>query len=216
MELRPDNIPEWDPDLFEKLDRSPDGEFYALPRKVVHIDEAAIAALMALYQELLPSTGALLDLMSSWRSHLPPEAQYSRVVGLGLNSEEMQENAQLTEYVIQDVNADPSLPFGDGEFDGACCAVSVQYLQHPVELFREVRRCLKPRAPFVVTFSNRCFPTKAINLWSETDDESHMHLVNLYFASSGGWSDITMRDCSPARAKLFRSDPLYAVWAYAR
>jgi SAM-dependent methyltransferase len=214
-ELRADNMAEWDPDLFDKVDGAPDAEFYVLPRKVVHIDDGAIAAVTKLYREILPPAGALLDLMSSWRSHLPTQATFTRVVGLGMNVEEMQDNPQLTEFGVKDLNADPSLPFGDREFDGACCAVSVQYLQHPVDVFREVRRVLKPGAPFVVTFSNRCFPTKAINLWHEMDDEGHMQLVALYFASAGGWSNITVRDCSPARAKLFRSDPLYAVWAYA-
>jgi SAM-dependent methyltransferase len=214
-ELQSGNLSDWDPALFDKQDRAPDPEFYALPRKVVHIDDGAIAALTQLYRELLPPQGVLLDLMSSWRSHLPAAANNRRVVGLGMNADEMRDNPQLAEYVVKDLNAEPVLPYADCEFDAACCAVSVQYLQHPVEVFREVRRCLKPASPFVVSFSNRCFPTKAIHLWHETDDAGHMELVKLYFASAGGWSRLSTRDCSPASARRSRSDPLYAVWAYA-
>jgi SAM-dependent methyltransferase len=216
MELRPDNVSEWDPDWFVPQDTQPDALFYAEARRVVHIDDEAIATVTGLYRELLPQRGALLDLMSSWRSHLPLEAQYTRVAGLGMNADELRDNPQLTEHVVRDVNRDPRLPFGDHEFDAACCAVSVQYLQKPVDVFREVGRCLKVGAPFLLTFSNRCFPTKAISLWLETSDDEHMQLVALYFAAAGNWSNAEVRDCRSMRAKVFRNDPVYAVWAYAK
>ena len=132
-----------DPVHFGKADPSPDARFYAQPRRVVHIDDGAIRALTAVYRELLPAGGAILDLMSSWRSHLPGEIRYTRVAGLGLNAEEMADNPQLTEYAVHDLNADPTLPYRAGEFDAACCAVSVQYLQHPVQVFRETRACVE-------------------------------------------------------------------------
>ncbi len=216
MELRPDNVAEWDPALFDKQDPTPDFLFYAQVRKVVHIDEAAIGALTALYRELLPPGGAILDLMSSWRSHLPPDMRFSRVSGLGMNKDELADNPQLTDYLIHDLNTNPALPYKDAEFDAACCAVSVQYLQKPAVVFREVRRVLKPGGVFVVSFSNRCFPTKAVHVWLETSDTEHMQLVALYFAASGGWAQITMRDCSAPGARLFQCDPLYAVWATAQ
>jgi SAM-dependent methyltransferase len=208
--LRPDNYAQWDPRWFDKDDRSSDAGFYTAPRKVVHIDDSAIAAVTQLYREVLPANGALLDLMSSWRSHLPKDMTVARVAGLGMNAEEMRDNPQLTEHAVQNLNLNQTLPYADSEFDAAVCCVSVQYLQKPVDVFREVARVLKKDAPFILTFSNRCFPTKAVNIWRATDDEEHMQLVAIYFQAAGAWRDITMQDRSSKRG-----DPLFAVWAYA-
>jgi SAM-dependent methyltransferase len=196
------------PAAYAREDESSDDGFYLLSRKVVHIDDGAIAALGRLYAELLPAGGRLLDLMSSWRSHLPAGL---RAAGLGMNAEEMADNPQLTSAIVHDVNREPRLPFGDAEFDGAMCAVSVQYLIHPLQVFREVRRVLRPGAPFVVSFSNRCFPTKAVAVWLNTSDEQHLTLVRAYFESAGGFVDVEEEDRSPGR----HGDPLYAVWARA-
>jgi SAM-dependent methyltransferase len=198
------------PAAFTRDDESPDDRFYVVPRRVVHIDDGAIAALGGLYGEILPPGGRLLDLMSSWRSHLPRGFRPSDVVGLGLNAEEMADNPQLTAHVVHDVNREARLPFDDAEFDGAMCAVSIQYVIHPVRLLREVRRVLRPGAPFVVSFSNRCFPTKAVAVWLDSSDEQHVRLVRAYFETAGGWADVTDGDRSPGRG-----DPLYAVWARA-
>jgi SAM-dependent methyltransferase len=198
------------PVAFTRDDESPDDRFYVSPRKVVHIDDGAIAALGALYTEILPRGGRLLDLMSSWRSHLPPDFRAAAVVGLGLNAEEMADNPQLGSHAVHDVNRDTRLPFGDAEFDGAMCAVSIQYVIHPVLLLREVRRVLRPGAPFVVSFSNRCFPTKAVAVWLDTTDAQHVGLVRAYFETAGDWVDVKDADRSPAHG-----DPLYAVWARA-
>jgi SAM-dependent methyltransferase len=197
------------PDAYARDDESPDTAFYGVPRKVVHIDDGAIAALGRLYAELLPARGRLLDLMSSWRSHLPAGGPGREVVGLGLNAEEMADNPQLAASVVHDVNREPRLPFGDAEFDGAMCAVSVQYVVHPVRLFRELQRVLRAGAPFVVSFSNRCFPTKAVAVWLGTSDQQHRLLVRSYFEAAGGWRDVTDEDRSPDG----NGDPLYAVWA---
>src|SRR5262249_10490929 len=161
-----------------------DDRFYDFARKVVHIDDGAIAALGRLYAELLPPGGRLLDLMSSWRSHLPAGFPVREMIGLGLNAEEMADNPQLPGHVVPDVNRGPRLAFGDGEFDGAMCAVSVQYLLHPVRLFQDVRRVLRPSAPFIVSFSNRCFPTKAVAVWLGSTDVQHLTLVRAYFEAA--------------------------------
>lgn len=195
---------------FARDDETPDVRFYAGPRKVVHIDDEAIAALGRLYAVVLPTGGRLLDLMSSWRSHLPADHHAREVVGLGLNAEEMADNPQLTRFVVHDVNRDPRLPFGDGEFDGATCAVSIQYVTHPLLFLREVYRILRPGAPFVVAFSNRCFPTKAVAVWLAATDQQHVALVRSYFAAAGGWVDVRAEDRSAGDG-----DPLYAVWARA-
>jgi SAM-dependent methyltransferase len=198
------------PAAYAREDESSDAEFYLLPRKVVHIDDGAIEALARLYTEVLPTGGRLLDLMSSWRTHLP-EGFPADVVGLGMNAEEMADNPQLGRAVVHDVNRDGRLPFGDAEFDGAMCAVSVQYLVHPLRVFREVRRVLRPGAPFVVSFSNRCFPTKAVAAWLYASDEQHVVLVRSYFDAAGGFVDVVTEDRSPGGY----GDPLYVVWARA-
>ena len=197
------------PAAYDRDDESSDAGFYGFPRKVVHIDDGAIAALGRLYAEVLPAGGRLLDLMSSWRSHLPESVRYGEVVGLGMNAEEMSDNPQLAKAVVHDLNRDPRLPFGDAEFDGATCAVSIQYLTHPVRVFRELHRVLRPGAPFVVSFSNRCFPTKAVAVWLGTTDHQHLMLVRSYFEAAGPWRDVTAEERSPDG----NGDPLYAVWA---
>jgi SAM-dependent methyltransferase len=197
------------PDAYARQDESPDGNFYSFPRKVVHIDDGAIAALGHIYADVLPPGGRILDLMSSWRSHLPGGIHFSEIVGLGMNGEEMSENPQLTSSIVHDLNRDPRLPFADQEFDAAMCAVSIQYMTSPLSVFQEVRRVLRPGAPFVVSFSNRCFPTKAVAVWLNATDRQHVELVRAYFEAAGGWEDVTEEDWS--RGDM--GDPLYAVWA---
>jgi len=214
--LRADNYADWNPRWFEKSDASGDNYFYQQPRKVVHIDDDAIAAAIELYRELLPAGGIILDLMSAWRSHLPTDVTYARVTGLGMNADEMADNAQLNDTVVHNLNTTPKLPFEAGTFDAACCTVSVQYLQKPVEVLRELSRVLKPDAPMIFTFSNRCFPSKAVNLWQMSDDDEHMQIVALYFEAAGTWRDITMQDRSAACAETRECDPLFAVWAFNR
>lgn len=194
-------------DAFRRMDESNDAAFYDFPRLVTHIDESAIAAVTNLYREYFPADGTILDLMSSWVSHLPEEVEYSRVVGVGMNREELNANPRLTEKAVQNLNVNQTLAFGDDEFDAAAICVSVQYLTKPVEVFRELARVLKPGAPLVVTFSNRCFPTKAVFAWQVLDDEGHIALVRSYFAESGGFQKET-----EIRRYLPRfNDPLYAV-----
>ena len=197
------------PAAFTRHDESPDEQFYSFPRKVVHIDDGAIAALGQLYAEVLPPGGRILDVMSSWRSHLPDGVAFSEVVGLGMNEEEMADNQQLTRFVVHDLNRDPRLPFAPQAFEGAVCAVSIQYMIQPVPVFREIRRVLRPGAPFVLSFSNRCFPTKAVAVWLGGSDEDHVELVSAYFRTAGGFTAVTAEDRSPSAS----GDPLYAVWA---
>ncbi|MEO8392345.1 MAG: class I SAM-dependent methyltransferase [Chloroflexota bacterium] len=193
---------------FQRPDNSDDGLFYIAPRKVVHIDDGAINALREQFAVLLPPSGVYLDLMSSWRSHLPDSLKPTRVIGLGMNSEEMKDNPQLSRHIVHNLNDDPLLPFEDAAFDAAFCTVSVQYLTHPVEVFGEVSRVLKPGAPFVVSFSNRCFPTKAVAIWQSTSDLQHLALVTRYFEDAGNWNNVTAWQKRSAS-----SDPLYIVWA---
>lgn len=204
--------PALDPQNFHREDETPDSLFYAVPRLVTHIDDRAIGAVTATYRELLPPGGAVLDLMSSWVSHLPDDVAYQEVVGLGMNEVELRENPRLDRFVVHDLNADPRLPFESDSFDGAVVTVSVQYLTRPVEVFQEVNRLLRPSAPFILTYSNRCFPTKAIAAWRMTDDRQHASIIATYFEMSGGWTKARASDRTPSSRSY--TDPLYAVWAW--
>lgn len=206
------------PEYFSRQDERDDSYFYSVPRKVVHIDEPAIQTLTNAFRDLLPEQATILDLMSSWRTHLPiDELAPERVVGLGMNALEMEDNPQLDEFIIHDLNANPHLPYEDDEFDAVLCSVSIQYLIRPVEVFIEVNRVLKPGGKFIVSFSNRCFPTKATALWIHTSDEQHVQLVASYFQKSGldceGWTNLNARIKSEATGASPYEDPLYIVWA---
>ncbi|HSK99377.1 MAG TPA: methyltransferase domain-containing protein [Rubrobacteraceae bacterium] len=196
------------PGAFRRYDESPDEEFYRLPRYVTHIDDGAIAAVTQLYREFFPPGGEILDLMSSWISHLPPEVEYRRVVGLGINEAELRSNERLDAYLVRNLNKEPHLPFGDAEFDGVGICVSIDYLTRPVEVLREVGRVLRVGSPAIITFSNRCFPSKAVAIWHQLDARGHMQLVERYLEEAGNFNDIASLDRSPRR--VF-SDPLYAV-----
>jgi SAM-dependent methyltransferase len=193
---------------FARADTTADERFYAVPRFVTHIDAGAVGAVTQLYREWFPPGGTLLDLMSSWVSHLPPEVHYRQVIGLGLNQAELDANPRLDGRIVQNLNRTPQLPFDDAVFDGAALCVSVQYVTQPVAVFTEVGRVLRAGAPLVVTFSNRCFPTKAIAVWQALDAQGHGTLVRRYFAAAGTWEERVFLDRSPRDG---RGDPLYAV-----
>jgi SAM-dependent methyltransferase len=196
------------PEHFRRKDETADSLFYGFPRLVVHIDDQAIRTLTNLYGRLLPPQGTYLDLMSSWRSHLPEDHVTRHVMGLGMNPVEMAQNPQLDRYVVHDLNAAPQLPFEAGVFDAVICAVSVQYLIRPIEVFRDVNRVLKPEGVFVVSFSNRCFPNKAIAAWLAATADEHINLVKQYFNEAQHWIGLDTFAHVPEAG-----DPLYAVWA---
>jgi SAM-dependent methyltransferase len=196
-------FPPW---FFERADPSTDGQFYSWPRLVTHIDDAAIAAVGELYEELCVA-GDVLDLMASWVSHF--RRAPDRLTLVGMNADELGANPMATARVIHDLNANPQLPFADSTFDAAVCCVSVDYLTRPVEVFTDVARVLRPGGRFVCTFSNRCFPTKAIRGWLATGDQEHCAIVTRYFELSGSWDTVSaQRRTAPEH----RGDPLYAVW----
>jgi SAM-dependent methyltransferase len=170
---------------FTKLDTEEDELFYEPPRLVCHIDDGAIAALTQFYCEVLPSGGVLLDLMSSWVSHLPPEIEYAEIIGHGMNATELAANPRLNRWFVQNLNRDTGLPLADDSVDAAMICVSIQYLQQPVAVLRDVARVLRPEAPLVISFSNRCFWTKAVAIWRSLDDDGHAHLVEHYLRHAG-------------------------------
>lgn len=195
---------------FERPDNSDDALFYAQPRFVAHIEPPTVAAVTQLYRELLPPNGAILDLMSSWISHLPPEVSFRRVAGLGMSAPELRANPVLSDFAVQNLNLNPQLPFADAEFDAATLCVSVQYLTRPVEVLRDLGRVLKSGAPLVITFSNRCFPSKAVFAWQMLDDSGHLALVESYLRGAGNWASLERMNRTPASSR----EPLLAVVAW--
>jgi SAM-dependent methyltransferase len=193
--------------FFDRVDANDDREFYSWPRLVTHIDDGAIAAVGALYEELAID-GAVLDLMSSWISHF--RRAPACLVTLGMNPAELTRNAQAVAGVVHDLNARPVLPFRSASFDAVVCCVSVDYLVRPVEVFRDVGRVLRPKGVFACTFSNRCFPTKAVRGWLASSDEEHCGIVAEYFRSSERFSEPVVARRTPAG---HLGDPLFAVWS---
>ncbi|KAI7839983.1 hypothetical protein COHA_006304 [Chlorella ohadii] len=205
------------PEFFQRYDESSDADFYEQPRFVTHIDDGAIRALTKFYSEVFPASGskdaALLDMCSSWISHYPEGYTAGRIAGLGMNEAELKRNSVLTEYAVKDLNEDPKLPYEDNSFDVITNAVSVDYLTRPLEVFQEMHRCLKPGGLAVMSFSNRCFPTKAIAMWTSTGDLDHIWIVGSYFHYSvpGGYTAAQAKDIGPA--KKGAGDPMYVVFA---
>jgi len=194
--------------FFRRVDESSDHDFYREPRFVTHLDQATIEALTAAYRELVPAGGRVLDLMSSWVSHLPPEVEYAHVCGLGMNAPELERNPRLKEYVVHDLNSDPTLPYPDGAFDAVLNSLSVQYLTRPVAVFAAVRRVLRPGGRYVVAYSHRLFPTKAVAGWQALEMNERARLLTAYFALSRGWTRPRHLERSPLGA-----DPLHLVFA---
>ncbi|MFT4563344.1 MAG: SAM-dependent methyltransferase [Gammaproteobacteria bacterium] len=194
------------PALFERLDTSPDPLFYQSPRFVAHIDDKTIEALTSYYQEILFEQADVLDLMSSWISHLPTGLKLGRIVGVGMNDLELQANPRLSDYVVQDLNAHPTLPYETDSFDFVFIAVSIQYLIKPVEVFTDIARVLRSSGRVVVATSHRCFPTKAIRGFQKSSIEERLQLIGEYMRRTTAFDEPVIVDRSPQGA-----DPLWLV-----
>ena len=198
------------PEHFRRVDETDDAVFYSQPRIVKHIDEPACTALTKYFRKMLPPNGEILDLMSSCVSHLPEDIGYKKVVGLGMNQIELDANSRLSSYLVHNLAVNPKLPFENNSFDACTLTVSVQYVVHPISVFQEIGRVLKPNRPCIVSFSNRCFPTKAVSIWHQLSDMGHAQLVAHYFDGSGVFGPPETADISPNRGK---TDPLIVVCA---
>lgn len=212
-------------DAFRRLDEGADTLFYQRPRLVSHLDSTADSTVQRLIVGLvLEETPALLDLMASIDSHLPPQIHPSRVTGLGLNEEELRANPSLTGAVVHDLNRDPSLPFPDEAFDVVLNALSVEYLTQPNRVFQEVGRVLKPGGLFLVVFSNRWFPPKVVRVWEQANEEERIGIVEEYFQGADVFGPtelfISMGLPRPEDDRYFSlgipSDPVFAVFAEKR
>ena len=199
--------PSWPDGFFARDDERSDREFYAVPRLVTHIDDDAVAAVGELYDEL-GITGTVLDLMSSWVSHF--RVAPASLTVLGLNEVELARNPQADARVVRDLNAEPTLPFEDATFDAVVNCVSIDYLVQPVAVLAEVARVLRPGGLSVCTFSNRCFPTKAVRGWLQVDEQERPLVVAEYHRQAGGFGEPVVQQ---RVAGSWRRDPLWAVWA---
>lgn len=194
-----------------KLNVDPDREFYSYPRFVNHVDDSFISSLTDLYRNRLRPGSIVLDLMSSWVSHLPDEVKFEKVVGHGLNAQELARNPRLDYFFVKDLNDDQKFEFEDKYFDAVLCSVGVQYLQQPEkvqyvqsnqfrfrflvmskfqkpQVFAEVYRVLKPGGALIVSFSNRMFYEKAIKAWRDGTAYGRVQLVAQYFQSIEGFT----------------------------
>jgi SAM-dependent methyltransferase len=170
---------------FARDDEHTDGEFYRGKRMISHIDELARKNLADLYGKILKPGDRILDLMSSWDSHLPENLTLKSVTGFGMNRDELSANPRLTDVRVHDLNESPEIPAPDGSFDAVICSLSVEYLTRPFEVFRDIARVLRPGGQCVITFSNRWFPTKAIRLWPRLHEFERMGLVLEYMRAAG-------------------------------
>jgi SAM-dependent methyltransferase len=209
------------PEQRSKQDGGPDARFYEQPRFVQHVDEHFRGRLTDLYRKRLAPGDAVLDLMSSWVSHLPDEMTFDRVVGHGMNAEELAANERLDRHFVQDLNATPALPLDDEAVDAVLCAVSVQYLQRPERVFAEVGRTLRPGGVVLVSFSNRMFAQKAIRAWRTASGRERLALVGRYLSATGAFEEAERISESPLVPPTQRflggaPDPFYAVCARKR
>lgn len=203
-----------------KLDDTDDQVFYAYPRFVTHVDEGFIQQLTDLYRDRLQPDMHILDMMSSWVSHLPEEMQFAHIEGHGLNAEELQRNPRLNHYFVQNLNENPQLPLPDQHFDAVLNCVSVQYIQYPEAIFSEIHRILKPGGVAIISFSNRMFYQKAIQAWRDASEPARVNLVKGYFASVPGFTTsevIAQKSTAPNFLQWLGvpgGDPFYTVIAY--
>jgi SAM-dependent methyltransferase len=205
---------------FHRKDNHPDPIFYKAPRLVQHIDDTAIQVVRDLYGQLLKSGIQVLDLMSSWQTHMHSKLRFEKLTGLGLNREELDKNTILDDRVIHDLNVDLILPFESNKYDAVICSNSVEYLIHPEAVFNEISRVLRPGGLVIVTFSNRWFPSKVIRIWEELHEYERMGLVIEYFQTTGKFKDLETYSVRglprPSDDKYFPenrySDSIYAVW----
>lgn len=170
--------------LFSRLDSSPDSKFYTHPRFVEHVDDNAVQIMTDyISNEAIKDGDTVLDLCSSWTSHISPDTVQNKarkIVGLGMNAKELEANSALSDWIVQDLNLSPKLPYNDETFDSVLCQLSIDYLTRPLEVLREVNRVLKPGGKVHILFSNRLFLSKAVGLWTGADDLDHCYYVGCY------------------------------------
>jgi len=200
-----------------KWDSSDDAMFYAQPRFVHHLDAAFRQRLTQLYRERIPTGAVVLDLMSSWVSHLPEDVSYASVIGHGLNARELDANPRLERSWVQNLNRDQQLPLESSSVDATLIVAGWQYLQQPEAVAAELLRVTRPGGQLIVAFSNRMFFTKAPQIWADGSDRDHLaYIAEVLIAQ--GWPRPTLI-AEQTRAQGLtgligaKGDPFFAVIA---
>lgn len=196
-----DKFPDW---AFQGANDSPDTVFNSEPRRLIHLDEPSLNSITQLYGELLPDGGAILDLLSSSKSHLPNDIKHRKVCGLGMNAKGMSAHDLLEEFVVHNVDSYKRRPLTDGRFDAAIMTISGQYLTCPVELFPEVGQTLKSKRAFIVRCSRRNFPTRTVYIWQVPDLARRHSFIEAYFRDASYFVD---------RNPDESQDPVHSIWA---
>ncbi len=161
----------------KKLDESNDLDFYASPKFVYHLDSNFRKELTQTYNKEISSGSTVLDLMSSWDSYLPKTKNYKKVIGHGLNKEELEKNKYFDKYWIQNLNEDQNIPLESKSIDYCLMVAAWQYLQYPENIALEIARILKSNGKLIIAFSNRAFWTKAPNIWTTSDENQRVDYV---------------------------------------
>jgi len=203
---------------FKRGNEDQDHFYYYQPRLVHHVDDTAEETITRLHGKMLRPEMEVLDLMGSWSSHLPEDLELKKMTVLGMNKEELLANRPATDILIHDLNRDPKLPFADGSYDAILCSLSVEYLADPQKVFRELARILRINGTLAVSFSNRWFPGKAINLWNDLHDFERMGFVLELFSASGTFNNLQTfsrrglpRPENDRHTELSFSDPVFMV-----
>ena len=201
----------------DKIDDSDDQIFYQNPRYVNHLSFSFRNRLTNLYSKYLYSNNVILDLMSSWVSHLPTNTKYKKIIGHGMNESELRANKRLDSFWVQNLNKIQILPIEDSSVDTGLIVAGWQYLQYPEKISLELSRIIKKDSLLIISFSNRAFWTKSPNIWTNSSEEGRIEYVKKVI-SSNGWSVEKILNEKTYDNKLFglnflESDPFFSVIA---
>ena len=200
-----------------KSDISDDEIFYHQPRFVHHLSDSFRNRLTSLYSEYLLNHHIILDLMSSWVSHLPSNISYKKVIGHGMNEAELSSNERLDRFFVQNLNKKQNMPIEDSSVDVGLIVAGWQYLQYPEKVSLELSRVIKSDSLLIISFTNRAFWTKAPNIWTYSSEEKRIEYVTSVLTSNG-WRIEKILNEKTQDKKLFgfytsESDPFFSVIA---
>ena len=201
----------------DKLDITDDSIFYKHPRYVYHLSQSFRSRLTKLYSEYLFDHNVILDLMSSWVSHLPSKIRYKKVIGHGMNEAELNSNKRLDKFWLQNLNETQNMPIEDSSIDAGLIVAGWQYLQYPEKVALELSRIIKSNSPLIISFTNRAFWNKAPNIWTYSSEEKRIEYVHSVLTENG-WSIENIINEKTHEEKFFGfysqdSDPFYSVIA---
>ena len=198
----------------EKLDESNDEEFYTEPKFVYHLDANFRHHLSSLYENEISEFSTVLDLMSSWDSYLPRGKKYKKVIGHGLNKQELEKNKILDSYWIQNFNSNQKIPLDNESIDYCLMVAAWQYLQYPENLTKEIARTLSKKGKFIIAFSNRAFWHKAPKIWTTSTEEERVKYVREVLVKNGFREPKIIQKFNQEDLSIFNflnKDPFYCL-----